>query len=171
MPVCLFLSVVSFSYHSLLLNWFYQVYCCLCTYLSHVGNMVHEGGLIPWQFFLKSSSQVWALRGQRELGPDRRCVTGNNYTRKEWSSCESQPPKNMNLGPEAQRATSPIIRSALKSSCRHFMCVFSQVAQAKFIRNVCRYLAVRNMTKKYNKNALLCVRCVFLVFAWCFRPF
>ena len=47
----------------------------------------------------------------------------------------------------------------------------SQVAQAKFIRNVCRYLAVRNMTKKYNKNALPCVRCVFLVFAWCFRPF
>ena len=49
--------------------------------------------------------------------------------------------------------------------------VRSQVAQAKFIRNVCRYLAVRNMTKKYNKNALPCVRCVFLVLAWCFRPF
>ena len=44
-----------------------------------------------------------------------------------------------------------------------------QVAQAKFIRNVCRYLAVRNMTKKYNKNALPCVCCVFLVLAWCFR--
>ena len=49
--------------------------------------------------------------------------------------------------------------------------VGAQVAQAKFIRNVCRYLAVRNMTKKYNKNALPCVRCVFLVLAWCFRPF
>ena len=53
MPVCLFLSVVSFSYHSLLLNWFYQVYCYLCIYLSHVGNMVHEGGFrFPDSFFL-----------------------------------------------------------------------------------------------------------------------
>ena len=44
----------------------------------------------------------------------------------------------MNLGPEAQRATSPIIRSALKSSCRHFMCVFFEL----IICNPCSLQAI-----------------------------